>query len=233
LSLQYTTSEVIHHCAIVAQNERNVFKNTIHGQRHGFVALAVLMLSTACADSTTLGPDLVGDAENRSGSVPTAGQLEGIVAGSSSNTGMRAPDLSACAILQIDQPSKIAFRVFATGVQIYSWNGASWTFVGPEADLFADDGAHGLVGKHFSGPTWESVNGGKVYRTVLQRCTPDAASSPWLLLAAVPDGPGIFLRVTHIQRVNTAGGNAPSYAGSAGEIARVPYTSDYVFYRAQ
>jgi hypothetical protein len=110
LSLQYTTSEVIHHCAIVAQKERNVFKNTIHGQRHGFVALAVLMLSTACADSTTLGPDLVGDAENRSGSVPTAGQLEGIVAGSSSNTGMRAPDLSHSADRSTEQDRVPCFR---------------------------------------------------------------------------------------------------------------------------
>jgi len=39
--------------------------------------------------------------------------------------------------------------------------------------------------------------------------------------------------VAYIQRVNTVGGNAPSYAGSTvGEEARVPYTTRYLFYRA-
>jgi hypothetical protein len=62
---------------------------------------------------------------------------------------------------------------------------------------------------------------------------PDAI--PWLLLAAVPastEGPGIFADTTYIQRVNTSGGKAPSVTGNfVGQVARVPYTADYYFYR--
>lgn len=62
--------------------------------------------------------------------------------------------------------------------------------------------------------------------------TPDAI--PWLLLGAVSQGPGVFHRVAFIQRVNTVGGNAPSDPGSfTGEEARIPYTTEYLFYRAQ
>jgi hypothetical protein len=72
-----------------------------------------------------------------------------------------------------------------------------------------------------------------VVGTVVKRCTPNPAAIPWLLLDAVStEGPGIFHRVTHIQRVNTVGGNAPANPGSVtGEEARVPYTAEYFFYR--
>jgi hypothetical protein len=68
---------------------------------------------------------------------------------------------------------------------------------------------------------------------VLERCTPDPAAIPWLLLGAVePQGPGIFHQVTFIQRVNTEGGKAPTDAGTVvGEVAYVPYTAEYFFYR--
>ena len=37
---------------------------------------------------------------------------------------------------------------------------------------------------------------------------------------------------TFIQRVNTTGGKAPSTDGAfVGQVARVPYTADYFFYR--
>jgi hypothetical protein len=44
----------------------------------------------------------------------------------------------------------------------------------------------------------------KPFGTVANRCTPDAASIPWLSLSGVPTGPGIFAKVTFIQRLNTA-----------------------------
>ena len=70
---------------------------------------------------------------------------------------------------------------------------------------------------------------------VLDRCTPDPDSIPWLKLGAVStEGPGIFADVTFIQRLNTVGGKAPAEAGGAiGDVANVPYTADYVFYRKQ
>ncbi len=124
--------------------------------------------------------------------------------------------------------------MYAEGVQIYRWNGTSWIFVAPEALLFADADGNGVVGIHYGGPTWESNSGSKVVGMVLERCTPDPDAIPWLLLKAVSnEGPGPFQRVTFIQRVNTVGGLAPTDAGDfVGEEARVPYTTEYYFYRA-
>ena len=153
-------------------------------------------------------------------------------AGAGQGNDNRAPDLGACPQLQVET-GKVAFHVYAEGVQIYRWNGTNWVFVAPDALLFADAEGNGLVGTHYAGPTWESVSGSKVVGTVIDRCTPDASAIPWLLLGAVTsDGPGIFRRVTFIQRVNTTGGLAPTAAGTiVGELAEVPYTAEYFFYR--
>ena len=148
--------------------------------------------------------------------------------------GRRRADLGDCQNLEVSADQKLAFHVYASGVQIYQWNGTAWVFTAPEALLFADAGGHGTVGIHYAGPTWEMVNGGKVVGTVLERCTPDPEAIPWLLLDAVAnEGPGILGRVTLIQRINTVGGLAPSDPGDVvGELARVPYTTEYLFYRA-
>ena len=99
--------------------------------------------------------------------------------------------------------------------------------------LFADAGYTSVVGTHSFGPVWESVSGSKVAGAVLQKCVVDPNSVAWLLLAATPiEGAGVFQKVAFIQRINTAGGNAPSYSGSLGEEARIPYTTEYLFYKA-
>lgn len=108
----------------------------------------------------------------------------------------------------------------------------NWFFVGPEAVLYADADADGMVGIHYSGPTWESNSGSYVVGSVLERCTPNPVAIPWLLLKAVNSGgPGIFNGTTYIQRVNTVGELAPTEPGDfEGDIARVPYAADYFFY---
>jgi Protein of unknown function (DUF3455) len=147
----------------------------------------------------------------------------------------RAPDLPSplCDRLQLSG-QKVAFHVYAQGVQIYRWDGTSWVFVAPEATLFADAGYHGEVGIHYAGPTWESNSGGKVIASRLEGCTPDPTAIPWLLLQAVStEGPGIFDRVTYIHRVNTTGGLAPAAPGPfIGAEVEVPYTAEYYFYRS-
>jgi hypothetical protein len=124
--------------------------------------------------------------------------------------------------------------VYAVGVQVYRWDGANWSFVAPVANLYADSGFNGKVGKHYAGPVWESNSGSKAAGTVQARCTPDMTAVPWLLLQAAPtDDPGIFSQTTYIQRVNTTGGLAPANPGTtAGEEKGVPYTAEYYFYRA-
>jgi hypothetical protein len=148
----------------------------------------------------------------------------------------RAPDLPSplCDRLQV-QEDTVAFHVYALGVQIYRWNGVSWVFVAPSARLFADAEYHGEVGTHYAGPTWESNSGGKVVATRLEGCTPDPTAIPWLLLQMVSSqGPGIFDRVTYIQRVNTSGGLAPTDPGQfVGQEVGVPYAAEYYFYRDQ
>lgn len=146
----------------------------------------------------------------------------------------RAVDLGACTKLQVEAGSRLAFHAYATGVQIYRWNGASWTFIAPSAVLYADANGRGEIGTHYAGPTWESVSGSKVVGAVIDRCTPNPNAIPWLKLgAASASGPGIFDRVAFIQRVNTVGGMAPATGGTViGEEARIPYTAEYYFYRA-
>lgn len=176
--------------------------------------IIVMLLVTACAGETTAGPDRRSEQFTSSATV--------------------LPDLSACPDLGPPAGSKLAFHVYAAGVQIYRWNGTSWAFVAPDAQLYADAGGNGLVGIHYGGPTWESVSGSKVVGAVQKRCTPDPNAIQWLLLGAVSsEGPGIFHRVAFIQRLYTAGGIAPTTSGSfVGEEARVPYTTEYYFYRA-
>jgi Protein of unknown function (DUF3455) len=149
----------------------------------------------------------------------------------------RTPDLPspACDSIQVPSGHKVAFHVYALGVQIYRWSGTSWAFVEPEAELFADANYHGKVGIHYAGPTWESNDGSTVEarRVPDTGCSPDADAILWLLLKAVStDGPGIFSSVTYIQRVNTDGGLAPTRSGSSiGEEVEVDYAAEYYFYR--
>ncbi len=150
--------------------------------------------------------------------------------------GIQPPDLpSNCGNLQVPAGNKVFSKTYAIGVQVYRWNGANWSFVAPEANLYANAGFNGKIGTHYAGPTWESNSGSTVVGTVQERCTPDSTAIPWLLLQAVStDGAGIFRRVTYIQRVNTVGGLVPATPGSTiGAEARIPYTTEYYFYRAE
>ena len=150
----------------------------------------------------------------------------------------RTPDLPTplCDSIRVEAGNEVAFHTYAVGVQVYRWNGSSWAFVEPVANLYADKGFRGQVGTHYAGPTWESNSGSKVVARRVQNtgCTPDANAIPWLKLEKVStDGPGIFDGVTFIQRVNTTGGNAPAAPGTfVGQEAKIPYTAQYYFYRA-
>jgi hypothetical protein len=155
-------------------------------------------------------------------------------AGAETSNSSPAPDLGGCQSLQVPAGNELAEHVYADGWQIYRWDGMSWSFVTPAAVLFADAAETTPVGLHYTGPTWESLDGSKVAGTAITKCTPDPSAIPWLLLGAVSNtGPAGSTPVTYIQRLNTVGGTAPTAPGtSAGEVARVPYTAEYYFYRA-
>lgn len=130
----------------------------------------------------------------------------------------------------------------AKGVQIYECRAVAgeagryeWVFKAPEADLF--DGGD-KAGHHYAGPTWESTDGSKVVGRVKAKAdAPDGKGVPWLLLEGVEHhGSGRMANVQYIQRVGTAGGQAPvepADATKAGQLHRVDYTATYLFYVAK
>lgn len=147
----------------------------------------------------------------------------------------RGVDLGSCDSLRAPEGSTLAFRTYAEGVQIYEWTGAAWQFKRPSATLYASAGGTGVVGIHYGGPTWEANTGGFIVGRLSKRCDVSEDDIAWLLLDVTRnEGPGVFSRVTHIQRLNTVGGIAPSEGGSqVGEIRNVPYSAVYYFYRAR
>ncbi|HET8781108.1 MAG TPA: DUF3455 domain-containing protein [Pyrinomonadaceae bacterium] len=141
-----------------------------------------------------------------------------------------------CETIAIDEGHKLAFHVYAKGVQIYKWNGTSWGFVAPDAILYAEENYFGEVGNHGMGPHWTSKSGSRVKASRVPNtgCRPDSNAIEWLKLQMTEtSGSGIFSKVTFIQRTNTTGGLAPTEPGTLNEIREVPYTAEYYFYRAE
>ena len=134
----------------------------------------------------------------------------------------------------------LLFELGARGVQIYTCvakpedlTAFVWTFKAPQAELFNARGE--VVGSHFAGPTWQGQDGSNVVGEVVTRAdAPSKNAIPWLLLEATShDGDGVFSTITHIQRLETKGGVAPTKGcdvTNAGEEVRVPYKATYVFY---
>jgi hypothetical protein len=150
----------------------------------------------------------------------------------------RAPELPAgCEQLAAPEGYKVSSHVYAVGVQIYRWNGSTWAFIGPEANLYASPNFRGHVGTHYSGPRWESNSGSIIAATAASAipCTPDPTAIPWLRLTAESSvGPGIYEGVKYVQRINTNGGIRPTVPGTVvGQEARIPYTTEYYFYKEQ
>ena len=141
----------------------------------------------------------------------------------------------------LDVPGKqvLVRTLWADGVQIYECRKAAdasfpaWVFVAPEATLKDSTGT--LLGHHYAGPTWEAADGSKVVGAVRAKVdSPEAGAIPWLLLATRSTGkPGLFAKVSSIQRVATHGGAAPATgcaAATVGQTARVPYKAEYAQY---
>jgi hypothetical protein len=131
----------------------------------------------------------------------------------------------------------LTLHIAARGVQIYECrraaDGAAWTFVAPQAELFDHDGRR--IGWHGAGPRWRFADGSSVTGRVKARAdAPQPRAIPWLLLEARARRPHDRLgRVRSVQRINTAGGQAPADgcdATTVGNALRVPYTADYLFY---
>jgi hypothetical protein len=140
----------------------------------------------------------------------------------------------------IDPPANATLDVafMATGVQIYACSAAkagdapAWVLDGPHAVLNA---GRDVAGIHFAGPIWQALDGSSIKGAKLASAdAPKDGAVPWLLLSATPSGFGTFEKVTHVQRLDTEGGKAPSEGCDAqhlGAKVLVPYRSNYFFYR--
>jgi hypothetical protein len=158
--------------------------------------------------------------------------LVGVSAASALATDNRAPEVPDT--IAVPEGNKVQFHGFGVGFQVYTWNGTNWGNAVPDAVLLNGDNA--VVANHFAGPTWESNSGSRTVGALPPlSVTVDTNAIPWLRLDAVPTKtvrPGIFAGTTFIQRVNTTGGKAPSVNGTfVGQVAEVPYTADYFFFR--
>jgi len=136
----------------------------------------------------------------------------------------------------------LAMIVPAKGVQIYECRAGKapgtfeWAFVAPDAELFDVRGKR--IGHHGAGPFWAAADGSRIVGSVKARAdAPVPGAIPWLLIATRNEGgDGTFAGVAMIQRVNTAGGvapTAPCARETLGTPARVAYTADYHLYRAR
>jgi hypothetical protein len=143
--------------------------------------------------------------------------------------------------LRVSAADLSTLRTHAVGVQIYQCragkDGAArfeWQLKEPSADLYDKKG--NKIGRHYAGPTWESNDGSKVVGEVVARAdSPEPGAIAWLLLSAKStSGNGVFGGVHFIQRLHTAGGNAPAGGcDQAGKELRVSYSADYWFYVAK
>jgi len=137
--------------------------------------------------------------------------------------------------------ARLLLRAAAEGVQIYTCavqgSGAVWTLKAPEAVL-RDAAGKQVIGKHFTGPSWQANDGSTVVGEVAARAdAPRADAIPWLLLRTRShSGAGQFAEIAFIQRIDTAGGLAPPGGcepARQGSETRVPYSATYLFYAAR
>jgi phage major head subunit gpT-like protein len=149
------------------------------------------------------------------------------------------PTVIVPAALRAPANEVLVRTLWADGVQVYECRKAAdasfpdWALVGPEAKL--SDAAGTPVGRHYAGPTWEATDGSKVVGVVKAKVdAPDPRAIAWLLLETHSTGkPGLFAKVSAIQRVATVGGVAPTTGcGTAtiGKQERVPYQAQYAQY---
>ena len=164
--------------------------------------------------------------------------------------------------IQVPAGNTAFLKASATGTQNYvclpSDSGLAWKFQGPQATLFVtlrwlNSDIRQQIGTHFLSPnpmedtsparaTWQGSDTSVVWAKKTKESSDPAfvapGAIPWFLLETVgtqrgPTGGGMLVHTTFIQRVNTTGGSTPTGACiTPGAIAFVPYTADYIFYRA-
>ena len=177
------------------------------------------VLVTACAtQSTTFPPSAAsGPTSPSSAPVPT-------------------PSLGFFSKIKVPSTHEPMLHLASRGAQIFRCEkrdaGTVWVFRQPQAELLDSSGK--AVGQHGANFSFEHDDGSRLVSTIAAY---DEASKPtdlrWLLLTTRSFGKGALEGVSHVQRVNTAGGMPPARceASQLNQLLRVDFTSDFVFYR--
>ena len=156
--------------------------------------------------------------------------------------------------IQVAAGNKAFLEGHAVGTQNYICLPTGWTLFGPQATLFDDHDEQVIT--HFLSPnpvengtpraTWQHSRDTSAVWAMMIASSSDPGfvapgAIPWLRLQVVgaQDGPtdgDKLTATTFIQRVNTSGGAAPwtgcTLPTDVGKKELVPYTADYVFYKA-
>lgn len=145
----------------------------------------------------------------------------------------RPPAPSVPAIIQ--PPAglvEVATYRVAFGVQIYTCTAGAWVFKAPEAHLINAANPWRWI-HHFAGPSWQSRTDNSLLTAGKLAESPVAGAIPQLLLGVkthTGDPNGELGRVSHIQRLNTRGGLAPTGPCRGTRDLPVPYYADYVLF---
>lgn len=147
-----------------------------------------------------------------------------------------APSLGFFSKIKAPATHQPALQLSSRGVQIFRCekrdSGFVWVFRQPQAELL--DGGGKVVGRHGANFSFEHDDGSRLVSTIVAY---DEANKPtdlrWLLMTTRSFGKGALEDVSHVQRINTAGGMPPSRcdASQLNQLLRVDFTSDFVFYR--
>jgi len=101
------------------------------------------------------------------------------------------------------------------------------------------------IGRHYAALHWEAVDASTLMwehkdgssvkaKIVAQVAGRSADDLPWLKFGVITQrGDGLFYGITHVQRINTQGGVTRGACQQAGAYRSVPYSADYVFWRAE
>jgi len=184
------------------------------GSRTGLVVSAALLC--ACA---AVGP---GD--------------PGTTSGPGKATAVTAPSLGLFSNIKTPSDREPVLKLASRGAQVFRCEKRDsqgvWVFRQPDAELLDESGK--VIGRHGANFSFEHVDGSRLVATIAAYDdAPKPTDLKWLLLTTKSYGKGTFEGVTHVQRVNTAGGMPPPSCdlAHAGRVLRIDFTSDFVFYR--
>ena len=138
--------------------------------------------------------------------------------------------------------SKPFLAVYAVGVQKYACQpNGTWLFTDPEATLYKTADAS-KRDRHPLSELRHRASGLEAEGRQLGRGRPEgdgaggSGNIAWLLLQAVVTTAGSdgdrLEGTTWVQRLNTVGGVAPAGMCTPGDTMAVPYSTDYVFWKA-